>query len=283
MHLLSVSEFSSYRWSFFQDIIKCSALGFETIGLWRAKVADFGFENAAELIDEMNISISSLSWAGGFTGSDGRSHLEAIEDAIEAIFQAHMVGADKLIVHAGGRNGHTEKHARRLLKHALDEITPIAGDLEVTLLLEPIVAPKNPWSFVNSVGDFAEILDDYASSELGLVLDLFHMGRNQEMADKIPALVDRIKLVQLSDGRMNGGEFSRCQLGKGIIPIAGWLETLVNHEYEGDFEIELHGYEFEQADYAAVLSESRNFCAEIAMADFKKSPFYQSQFSKSAQ
>ena len=152
MHQLSVSEFSSYRWSFFQDIIKCTSLGFGTVGLWREKVADFGFENAAELIDEMNISVSSLSWAGGFTGSDGRSHREAIEDAIDAVFQAHMVGADKLIVHAGGRNGHTEKHARRLLTQALDEITPLAGDLDITLLLEPILTPMNPWSFVSSVG-----------------------------------------------------------------------------------------------------------------------------------
>lgn len=271
MHQLSVSEFSSYRWSFFQDIVKFANLGFNSVGLWRSKVADFGFEKAAELIDEMQISVSSLSWAGGFTGSEGTSHRDAIEDAIEAVYQAHMVGADKLIVHPGARNGHTETHAMRLLKQALNEITPIACDLEVTLLLEPTVAVKSPWSFISSIGNYAEILSEYPKSELGLVLDLFHIGCNQEMATQIPNLIDRIKLVQLADGRFNAGEFSRCELGQGIIPIEGWMESLANYEYEGDFEIELHGYEFENTDYATVLNNTRDFVTEVSMAQVSKS------------
>ena len=271
MHRLSVSEFSSYRWSFFQDIIKYANLGFDTVGLWRAKVADYGFENAAELIDEMQISVSSLSWAGGFTGSEGITHRDAIEDAIEAVYQAHMVGADKLIVHAGARNGHTEKHALRLLRQALNEITPIASNLEITLLLEPVLSSKSPWSFVNSVETYADILAEYPDSELGLALDLFHIGRKQEMLDQIPALIDRIKLVQLSDGRFNGSEFTRCELGTGIIPVESWLDTLMHQGFEGDFEIELHGFDFEHADYAAVLNRSNNFFTEAAMAQVSKS------------
>ena len=137
MQRLSIHQFTSFRWSFFQDVIKYSSLGFDSIGLWRSKVEDYGIEESAQLLFEMQMSVSSLSWAGGFTGSDGKSFKLAVEDAIEAIYQAHLFGAGKLIVHPGGRNSHTESHAIRLLKTAVTELAPIANDLGVQLLLEP--------------------------------------------------------------------------------------------------------------------------------------------------
>lgn len=259
MQRLSVSEFSSFRWSFFQDVVKLSNLGFGSIGLWRSKVTDYGIEEAADLLSEMHASVSSLSWAGGFTGSNGVSHKDAIEDAIEAVYQAHMVGADKLIVHAGARNGHTESHAMRLLSGALAQITPIACDLGVTLLLEPISNQRNPWNFLTHPRQYLELLNEFPESELGLVIDLFHIGRSQQFADFLPKLANRIRLVQLSDGRFAGREFNRCQLGDGIIPVDRWLQLLVDNEYEGEFELELHGPDFELADYGDVLQKSQHF------------------------
>ena len=146
MQRLSIHQFTSFRWSFFQDVIKYSSLGFDSIGHWRSKVEDYGIEESAQLLFEMQMSVSSLSWAGGFTGSDGKSFKLAVEDAIEAIYQAHSFGAGKLIVHPGGRNSHTESHAIRLLKTAVTELAPIANDLGVQLLLEPNCSKRNPWT-----------------------------------------------------------------------------------------------------------------------------------------
>ena len=85
MHQLSVSEFSTYRWTFFQDVIKYSNTGYSSIGVWRTKVEDYGQAEAVDLIHEMKLNVSSVNWAGGFTGSDGRSFVEAIDDAVDAI------------------------------------------------------------------------------------------------------------------------------------------------------------------------------------------------------
>ena len=116
---LAVSELSTIRWSFEDDVLQYLKHGFEAIGIWRTKLSDYGEEKAKELLDEHSLKISSLQWAGGFTGSDGRSFREAMHDAYDAIELAAMLGAKTLLVHAGSRSGHTKNHARRMLATAL--------------------------------------------------------------------------------------------------------------------------------------------------------------------
>ena len=53
MFRLSVSQFCSYRWSLFQDIVRYSKCGITGIGLWRRKLEDFGHDEAIDLLDEM--------------------------------------------------------------------------------------------------------------------------------------------------------------------------------------------------------------------------------------
>ena len=101
MHQLSVSEFSTYRWTFFQDVIKYSANGCSSIGVWRTKVEDYGLVEAVDLIHEMKLQVSSVNWAGGFTGSDGRSFIEAIDDAVDAIRLTSSLQANCLVIHPG--------------------------------------------------------------------------------------------------------------------------------------------------------------------------------------
>jgi sugar phosphate isomerase/epimerase len=259
MHRLSVNEVTSFRWSFFQDVVKYSALGVQTIGLWRSKVDEFGFEQAADLLSEMRLAVSSLSWAGGFTGSDGNSYRLALDDAIQALFQAHMVGADKLIIYPGGRNGHTHSHALRLLNNALEELLPVANDLGVQILLEQVTAPKSEANFLCDPQLCFDFLQNHCPQGVGLVVDLFHLGCNRNLIENFFRVADRVKLVQLSDRRIVNGEAVRCRLGSGEVPFDVWFDLLQEYEYSGQFEIKLHGYDFEHTDYSALIQRSREF------------------------
>ena len=257
MHRLSINEISSFRWSFFQDAIKYSSLGCQNIGLWRTKIDEFGYEQAADLLYEMRLNVSSLGWAGGFTGSEGTSYRMAVDDAIEALYQAHMVGAENLIVYPGGRNGHTESHAVRLLATALEELVPIASDLGVRILLEQFMAPRNEANFLSRPELCCEFLSQACPPEVGLVIDLFHVGCSRRIANYFDRIAHRVKLVQLSDRRMRNNEPVRCRLGSGDVPFDAWIERL--SDYEGQFEIKLHGYDFENRNYWTELQHSRDF------------------------
>ena len=85
MERLSINEVTTYRWSFEDDVVHYRAAGIPAIGVWRQKVTDFGDEKAIELLAESGLKISSLLWAGGFTGSDGRSFRDSIADGAEAV------------------------------------------------------------------------------------------------------------------------------------------------------------------------------------------------------
>lgn len=261
MHRLSISEFSSYRWPLFQELIRYSSVGINRIGLWRSKVEEFGFEAAADLLYEMRISPSSLSWAGGFTGGDGTPYTLAIDDAIQAVYQAHMVGADKLIVFPGSRNGHTDRHAMRLVTNAIETILPQAIDLGVKLVIKPVLRRNNAFSFIQRPDDYLQLVKPFDREHVAFSLDLFHVGRSLEMMAKFDQFSDRIALVQLADARMSRGSWIRCALGKGVVPLRQWLKLLNYSNYSGDLEIQLLGPAFRNQNYSDTIRQAAEYYA----------------------
>ena len=255
---ISVSQFSSFRWSFFQDVVKYASLGFGSMGIWRQKAHDFGFDSAADLLFEMQMKVSSLSWAGGFTGSEGNSFKLALEDGVDAVHEAYRLGADKLIVHAGSRNSHTHSHAQRLISTGLKEMLPVAQDFGVQLLLEPVIAEGNPWNFMKDLHAYLDLIEGFGEQEVGLVLDLFSVGNEDDFSQMLPTYAKRVSLVQIADRTQHNGEIVRCDLGAGSVPINDWIESLLENGYSGDFEIELHGPQFENSQYEETISRSRN-------------------------
>ena len=268
MKRLSICQFSSYRWSFFEDIVRYSNHGFNSIGVWRRKIDDFGAEAAADLLHEMKMSVSSLHWAGGFTG-DGQSFSDAIEDAIESIQLASRFNANCLILHPGSRNGHTTSHANRLFDSALSKLLPIAEDYGVKLAIEPVQEqPCSPWTFFSSFQESLEVLERFPS--LGLVLDLYHIGFDASVYEFLDEFIDRVELVQLADRKLTieefvtsrRGESFRLPLGKGEVPIEAWLSKLHRLGYNGFFELEVHGSLTPRKDYHGTLEQTANYFSQ---------------------
>lgn len=262
MHRLSVSEFSSYRWPLFQEVIRYARAGIDRIGLWRDKVEEFGFEEAADLLYEMKVSPSSLSWAGGFTGSDGTPHTLAVDDAIQAVYQAHMVGAERLIIFPGSRNGHTDRHATRLVTNAIETVLPLAIDLGVKLVIEPVLDRNNSFSFMHRPDEYLRLVQQFESEYVGLSLDLFHVGRNLDLMANFDQFADRISLVQLCDAKFRNGKWTRCELGKGVVPLRQWIKLLNYSGYAGDFEVKLLGPEFTNMDYLETIFQARDYFSQ---------------------
>ena len=127
MFRLSMNEITTFSWTFDEDVHEYQEAGYEGIGVWRPKLTDFGEERGIELLAESGLHVSNLLWAGGFTGSEGRSFRDSVEDAIEAIHLAAAMNADCLVVYSGPRAGHTCNHARRLTRRALKELVAVAA------------------------------------------------------------------------------------------------------------------------------------------------------------
>ena len=261
MPRLSINELTTFRWSFEEDVLRYRQAGITAMGLWREKLSDYGEEKGKELLDEAGMAVSNLLWAGGFTGSDGRTFRESLEDAEEAIYQAADLDARCLIIYTGSRGGHTVRHARRLVTDALSELAPLARQMDVTLALEPMHAGCNcGCTFLNDFEETIEILDTVRSRHVGLALDTYHFGTQDRLLDYwIPEIAPRLAMVHLGDARRPPqGEQDRCRLGEGLLPLAEIVAALLEADYDGDFDVELLGQEIEASDYTKLITDSRD-------------------------
>ena len=257
----SINEWTTFRWSFDEAVYQYRQAGVSAIGVWRQKLTDFGEDKGRELLADSEMSVSSLLWAGGFTGSDGRNQRESLQDAREAIELAAFLEASCLVVYSGARGGHTLNHANRLFHQAIDTLLPLAEELSVTLAIKPMHSLcASGWTFLTDLERAAEWSRSYNHDRLKLVLDLYQWGFDPSFGDLLDSLVSELALVQLGDGRVPpdmtpGVEQSRCPLGAGEIPLAKYLGQLMAAGYGGYYELELMGEEIESLDYEPMIRQ----------------------------
>ncbi|MDX1948540.1 MAG: sugar phosphate isomerase/epimerase family protein [Pirellulaceae bacterium] len=258
MERLAISELTTLRWSLEEDVERYAAAGAAGIGVWRQKLADYGEEKGAELIAEAGLAVSSLQWAGGFTGSDGRTHEDGIADGRQAIHLAEVLRAGCLVVHSGARGVHTRNHARRIFRQALDKLLPLAEERGVTLALEPMAnCGGSDFTFFNCLEETRELVASYRSPALKIALDTYHWGHDPALLGRLPELAGQLALVQLADSRQPPqGEPNRVPLGTGCLPVREIVATLAAGGYEGFFEVELMGEELEARDYRETIEQA---------------------------
>lgn len=263
---LAISELTTFRWSFEEDVDRYVSAGVPAIGVWRQKLADFGEEKGIELLSRAGLRVSSLQWAGGFTGSDGRTHAESIADAREAIRLAHALGAGSLLVHSGARGIHTHNHARRLFRTALEKILPIAEEHGVDLAIEPRHSDVGAdWTFLHEIDESLALIGQLGSTRLRLAFDTYYWGRNEALLARLPELAPQIAIVHLADSREPPTPAcERCPLGAGSVNLAAILAGLAQGGYRGYYEVELSGEEIETCDYGELLQQSRSKFAELS-------------------
>lgn len=259
MHTASISEMTTFRWGLAEECERCVAHRFPALALWRTKVSDVGPETARRLLSRHGLRASSLQWAGGFTGSDGRNFRESVDDAVEAIEAAAVLGAGVLVVHPGCRGGHTVGHAHRLLAEACEILAPRAFDAGVRLAIRPFPAAASAGcGFLTRLSATLEWIDRFDHPAVGVALDLCHFGHDATLVGLVPSLVRRLAVVKVADRigpPLADGE--RLLPGRGTLPLESLVGALIAHGYRGDVEFEPVGEEIEAAGYEATLGALR--------------------------
>lgn len=257
---ISVSQTTTLRWSFEEDVFRYRAAGIRALGVWRQKLSDYGEAKAAELLEETGMRAAHLFWVGGFTGSDGRSFRDAVADAREAIETAVSLGAKVLTVYSGDQGGHIRSHLRRLMRFALKELAPIAEEHGVSLAIEPMRPDvARGWTYLTSLDETLEVIHQADSPAVKLIYDAFHFGCDPDDIGQIPGLVDRVALVQVADSvELPVSGRSRCLCGTGHIPLAEIVAAFQAADYQGYYDVELWGPAMEPVGYELVVDHIQN-------------------------
>ena len=257
---LSLSQLTTLRWSLPEEIVQLRSAKYHGIGLWRPKVAELGAELSAELIRDAGLGVSSLSFAGGFTGLHGLSHADAMADARDAISDAAVLGAENLIVVSGTRNGHTHRHSRRLLVDALCELADFAGLYGVRLCVLPMhYSFATTWTYLNTLDDTVEVLGQVDHPSAGLAFDTYQLWQEPRLIDRIPDLARLTGVVQIGDAhRSPQSSHDCCVPGEGIIPLTEIVRAFQRSGFDGYYDVQVCSSSGWSGDYPSAVSQSRD-------------------------
>lgn len=260
MASLSLHETTTFRWSLEDDVTACRDAGFETIGIWRRKLDDFGCERGIDFINDSGLRVSSLSWAGGFTGANGMSFREAMDDAREAIRVAAAINAVCVLVAAGGRNGHIWTHANNLLVGALIELSDFAAARNVQIALQPMNSPfLKSWSFLSTLDSAIDVIRRCNHPATRLAFDAGELWREANLFERIAEVAPYTAVVQLNDGPETPTSINDRRLpGDGDVPLLEITQAFVQNGYRGDFELALWSNELWDSDYNELIRACRD-------------------------
>lgn len=262
---LAFHETTTRRLRFDEDVTTYREQGARAFGAWRYKIEDFGEERAFDLLKDLELTVSSLSWAGGFVYSDGEAYSAAIADALEAVETAATLEAFCLVVLPGTRGSYTPKHAGRMIIDALRQVGDAAGARGVHIALQP-VDPEfaGDGCFLDTLDKLLEFLSDCDHPHIGLNLDLFHLQRTPKLVERVADLLPWIRLVQLSDCVHNPrSELDRCQLGAGTLPVAELVVALEAVGYRGFYDVPMTAANTLDGRYNEVLQHTRDTFEEL--------------------
>jgi len=267
---VAISELTTPRWELRQELAHASEHGFAAVSLWRPKLTDVGVEQAAAGLIRAGMQVSSLQWAGGFTGSDGRSFRESVSDAEEAIETASRLASSvgqarppALVIHGGCRGGHTRSHASRLVHEALASLLPVAAREGVPLAVKPVHPCAAPGCGVlNDLRTTLELVESLDSRLVGISLDLWNFGERlaapRDGFDLLPRLAAAAAIVQVADRCGSPSlDADRLPAGTGCLPLETAVASLWEQGYRGVFEFDPVGEAVEMLGYPGTWHDTR--------------------------
>lgn len=270
----SVNQITTFHSSFNQDVTSYIDAGIPAIGLWKRKIDDCDQAEVVERLRAAELPVSTFSHVGGFTGSNGLTFNEALDEAYDSLFLAKAVGAKAVIVAPGTRgNQFTQSHERRLVCEAIRELAFVAEDLNLDLALQPMRPEfSKRWSFLHSIDDMQRLMDRVNHSRVKMVLDTFHLANEPELLQRLGGLVSRIGVVQLSDASHTSlSDHERCLPGRGNLPLRQIINRLNSNGYSGYFDIQVWSPSVWKSDADRVLAECRSAMKSLSCTKEKAS------------
>ncbi|MDR2974935.1 MAG: sugar phosphate isomerase/epimerase [Propionibacteriaceae bacterium] len=279
MSRLSLNTATCKRLNLAQCVEAATGQGLEAIGPWRDRVQEVGVDQAARLISQAGLRVSTLCRGGFLTSREPDQIAAALADNRRAIDEAATLGAPELVLVVGGlpaafaRMGlpHTDQDttdkdllaARQRMADHIGALVPHAREHGVRLALEPMhplfTADRG---VLTTLAQALAIAADHRPEEVGVVVDTYHVWWDPAAADSIAqaGAQGRISSYQVCDWILPLAADplnSRGMMGDGHIDfptITGWVAAA---GYTGDIEVEIFNEDIWAQPGAATVAQMR--------------------------
>jgi sugar phosphate isomerase/epimerase len=244
---VSVSQITTVRSSFADDVRLYAEAGLDGVGVWELKLGDDGDGESLELLAESGLasaaavpaipSILPLPLLGGPDDPD-----ERVEALCRSIERLSAFGPSGIVCLTGTGDGRDPDEARATV---VDGLRTIAGEAEragVRVALEPYQRDGGElWTIASSIPEAVSLIEDAGgSSALGIQFDVWHLWNTPTLYDDIPAEIDRFAGVHVCDVREpTRGWADRALPGQGSAHVPNILRALDAAGWDGLYDIEI--------------------------------------------
>lgn len=239
--MLSLSEISTVAASFREDLRAYAAAGFEGIGIWEMKLGADEDDLAALHASGLRATncvplVPSILPNSVIAGPlDVEERIESL-CASMARFARYEPESVLCLTGPAGELGETE--ARRIVIDGLRRIAAAADEAGVRLGLEPIHASQqDALTLVSTIGEALDLLTEAELPDVGIMVDLWHVGDTPTIEEDLRANVDRVTGVHVADW-FPPPRADRALPG----PRSGELASiLVDAGFGGSWDVEIFG------------------------------------------
>ncbi|MEJ2174312.1 MAG: sugar phosphate isomerase/epimerase [bacterium] len=236
------------RWGLAQAIEGCARHGIRGISPWRDLLHVMGLKKAAKAIRAHGLTVTGLCRGGMFPARDAKTRKAHIADNLRAIDEAHALGAQCLVLVAGGlpEGSKDIAGARAQVRDGIAAILPQAKAAGIPLAIEPLhpmyAADRACVNTLAQALDLCDALDPRKSGRLGVAVDVYHVWWDPQLEAQIRrAGKRRLLAYHICDWLVPTTDLllDRGMMGDGVVDlkrIRGWMTRA---GYRGFHEVEI--------------------------------------------
>ncbi|GIG30152.1 sugar phosphate isomerase/epimerase family protein [Cellulomonas marina] len=248
-----------------QAATAAAGAGLSSIGLWRDRVQEVGAAQAARIVADHGLRVSSLCRGGFLTAADETAARSALDDNRRAIEEAATVGTRELVMVVGGLPaasapggpaqpypgdraadpGRDVVAARERVAERIGELAPFAAGHGVRLVLEalhPMFAADR--AVISTLGQALDLAEPFPAEVVGVVVDTYHVWWDPDLRAQVAraGATGRIAGYQVCDWTLPLAAdplLSRGHVGDGYVDFASITRWVAEAGYTGDVEVEI--------------------------------------------
>jgi sugar phosphate isomerase/epimerase len=244
---LSVSQITTLRSSFAEDVRDYAAAGLDGIGVWELKLGEGADAEALEALEASGLesaaaipavpSVLPLPLLGG-----PEEPAERVDAFCRSLERLAPFKPTSIVCLTGTGLGRDADEARSIAVDGLATIAREAERLGLRIGLEPYQrVGGEEWTLVSSIPEAVELIRDAGDSPaLGIQFDSWHLWNTPTLYDDIEREIDRFAGVHIADYREpTRGWADRSLPGHGVGDVPRILRALDAAGWDGLYDIEI--------------------------------------------
>lgn len=227
----------------------CAALGIRSLGFLTDQMRAVGLPEAVRIAEDNGVRVTGLARGGIFPAALPEGRAQAISDTKRAVDEAAALGAECLIILAGGLPAGTRDlaFAREMVCEGLFAVHQYALLSDIPLALEPLhpmyAADRACLNTLEQALDICDLLGEGT----GIAVDTYHTWWDPKLEEQIVrAGKRRLLAYHVSDWLVPTRHllFDRGMMGDGVIDFCRMRSLLSGMGYEGSHEVEIFSSEW---------------------------------------